>query len=39
MNRRKLLKNLTLAAPAAWLPSVVAGLNWSPLALAAFQPT
>ncbi|MGI4759318.1 MAG: alpha-L-fucosidase [Janthinobacterium lividum] len=39
MNRRKLLKNLALAAPAAWLPSVVAGLNWSPLAPAAFQPT
>ena len=29
MNRRTLLKNLALAAPAAWLPSVVAGLNWS----------
>jgi alpha-L-fucosidase len=39
MNRRTLLKNLALAAPAAWLPSVVAGLNWSPLAPAAFQPT
>jgi len=39
MKRRKLLKNLALAAPAAWLPSVVAGLNWSPLAPAAFQPT
>jgi len=41
MNRRRLLKNLALAAPAAWLPSVVAGLNWSPLAPAAgkFQPT
>jgi alpha-L-fucosidase len=41
MNRRTLLKNLALAAPAAWLPSVVAGLNWSPLAPVAspFQPT
>jgi alpha-L-fucosidase len=41
MNRRTLLKNIALAAPAAWLPSVVAGLNWSPLAPAAdkFQPT
>ncbi|MBO0356458.1 alpha-L-fucosidase [Hymenobacter sp. BT186] len=47
MNRRTVLKNLALVAPAAWLPSVVAGLNWSPLApagstaLAAgrFQPT
>ena len=39
MNRRKLLQNLALAAPAAWLPSVVAGLNWSPLAPVAFQPT
>ncbi|QKG55311.1 alpha-L-fucosidase [Hymenobacter sp. BRD128] len=42
MNRRALLKNLALATPAAWLPSVVAGLNWSPLAPAAagpFQPT
>jgi len=41
MNRRKLLKNLVLAAPAAWIPSVVAGLNWSPLAPASspFQPT
>lgn len=35
MNRRTVLKNLALAAPAAWLPSVVAGLNWSPLAPAA----
>ncbi len=46
MNRRTLLKNLALAAPAAWLPGVVAGLNWSPLApaggllpLGSFQPT
>ncbi len=42
MNRRTLLRNLALAAPAAWLPGVVAGLNWSPLAPAAaspFQPT
>jgi alpha-L-fucosidase len=41
MHRRTLLKNLALAAPAAWLPSVVAGLNWSPLAPVAspFQPT
>ncbi|OUJ75337.1 alpha-L-fucosidase [Hymenobacter crusticola] len=45
MNRRKLVKNLALAAPAAWLPSVVAGLNWSPLAptrgvaAGTFQPT
>ncbi|MDO7845698.1 alpha-L-fucosidase [Hymenobacter sp. M29] len=46
MNRRTLLKNLALAAPAAWLPGVVAGLNWSPLAPAPermaagpFQPT
>ncbi|TVT43371.1 alpha-L-fucosidase [Hymenobacter setariae] len=42
MNRRTLLKNLALAAPAAWLPGVVAGLNWSPLALTApspFKPT
>jgi alpha-L-fucosidase len=42
MNRRNLLKNLALAAPGAWLPSVVAGLNWSPLvskAASPFQPT
>jgi alpha-L-fucosidase len=42
MNRRTLLRNLALAAPAAWLPGVVAGRNWSPLAPAAaspFQPT
>ena len=46
MHRRELLKKLALAAPAAWLPGVVAGLNWSPLAPAAehtasgkFQPT
>ncbi len=41
MNRRTLLKNLALAAPAAWLPGVVAGLNWSPLAPSSspFQPT
>jgi alpha-L-fucosidase len=32
MHRRELLKKLALAVPAAWLPSVVAGLNWSPLA-------
>ncbi|MBO2008837.1 alpha-L-fucosidase [Siccationidurans soli] len=32
MHRRELLKKLALAAPAAWLPGVVAGLNWSPLA-------
>jgi len=41
MNRRTLLRNLALAAPAAWLPGVVAGRHWSPLAPAAspFQPT
>ncbi|GAA4496577.1 alpha-L-fucosidase [Hymenobacter ginsengisoli] len=42
MNRRNVLKNLALAAPAAWLPSVVAGQNWSPLApppAGSFQPT
>ncbi|HET9502714.1 MAG TPA: alpha-L-fucosidase [Hymenobacter sp.] len=41
MNRRTLLRNIALATPAAWLPGVVAGLNWSPLAPAAspFQPT
>jgi alpha-L-fucosidase len=42
MNRRTLLRNLALAAPAAWLPGVVAGRNWSPLAPTAtspFQPT
>jgi alpha-L-fucosidase len=32
MNRRTVLKNLALAAPTAWLPGVVAGQNWSPLA-------
>ena len=46
MNRRIVLKKLTLAASAAWLPSVVAGLNWSPLAVSGepmatgqFEPT
>lgn len=38
MNRRTLLRNLALAAPAAWLPGVVAGLNWSPLAPTAPSP-
>ena len=46
MNRRALLKNLALAAPATWLPGAVAGANWSPLAptgkpmaTGKFQPT
>lgn len=43
MNRRTLLQNLALAAPALWLPRLVAGLNWSPLGPAVapspFQPT
>ncbi|MBC6612012.1 alpha-L-fucosidase [Hymenobacter sp. BT507] len=44
MHRRTLLKKLVLAAPAAWIPRVMAGVNWSPLppaplATSPFQPT
>jgi alpha-L-fucosidase len=38
MNRRAILRKLALAAPAPWLPSLVAGRNWSPPA-GPFQPT
>jgi alpha-L-fucosidase len=38
MNRRAILKKLALAAPTPWLPGLVAGRSWSPLA-GPFQPT
>jgi alpha-L-fucosidase len=38
MNRRAILKQLALAAPAPWLPGLAAGRRWSPPA-GPFQPT